>query len=456
MYTPNTEEKKDEMKLQILGVIDVKRLNEIRTLEEKLKKEENRGAIAAIELEIQELMDIDALYKSYIKQENALKTELSNDIREYLTETIKQIAIDMDVNMYMYYMYKQTIKESCSDAFGGLYTKHTRKSHAYSFSTYFKYTPKVIELECRTTLEIYGKLCSLENKQFGVFERKDIVRAIAELERENDSNSKERLNPTLFYVDITRDSGIHLLDPLMHISEYKVYIIWALLMHAIDRNLDSNHPFVRLADNLLESARFMDSKNKNEMFMVLSLISVNKYYPHITIDKHAYEKKEYFAKVIEKVLELANNTEHVSHKTYADIISKLIIRLQRICLENGRYSELESLTCNLNDTYNARRLFIKILTLNGTNLGYITRIVQSTQEMEKTHPANGCKSYNNVFLMWIIQNTSESKLNYWRAMVKGCYDLINTTEFKDNKHSGYSFVEGINLSIQDLFSSIKT
>ncbi|KAI5132499.1 hypothetical protein NEAUS05_0369 [Nematocida ausubeli] len=61
------------MKLQILGVIDVKRLKTIRILGEKLKEGENREKADEIKLKIQELMDIDLLYKSYIVQEEVLK-----------------------------------------------------------------------------------------------------------------------------------------------------------------------------------------------------------------------------------------------------------------------------------------------------------------------------------------------------------------------------------------------
>ncbi|KFG25981.1 uncharacterized protein NESG_01092 [Nematocida ausubeli] len=68
-----TEEEKNEMKLQILGVIDVKRLKTIRILGEKLKEGENREKADEIKLKIQELMDIDLLYKSYIVQEEVLK-----------------------------------------------------------------------------------------------------------------------------------------------------------------------------------------------------------------------------------------------------------------------------------------------------------------------------------------------------------------------------------------------
>ncbi|KAI5152214.1 hypothetical protein NEAUS05_2679, partial [Nematocida ausubeli] len=77
--TNNTEEKKNEMKLQILRVIDVKRLNKIRVLEEALKEEKNREKADEIKRGIQELMDIDLLYKSYTEQEEVLKTELENN-----------------------------------------------------------------------------------------------------------------------------------------------------------------------------------------------------------------------------------------------------------------------------------------------------------------------------------------------------------------------------------------
>ncbi|KAI5140020.1 hypothetical protein NEAUS07_2689, partial [Nematocida ausubeli] len=179
----NTEEKKNEMKLQILGVINVKRLNKIRVLEEVLKNEKNSEEAEVIKLEIQELMDINALYKNYIEQEEALKYELSNDIREYLKEVIKK-----DVNVSIIFMFKQTFKESCSDALGKLRITRGKNYHCYSFEASFNYNPKVIELECKTTFNMYQELCSLEKKQLGVFERKEIIQTVYELKRKNRSS----------------------------------------------------------------------------------------------------------------------------------------------------------------------------------------------------------------------------------------------------------------------------
>ncbi|KAI5150970.1 hypothetical protein NEAUS05_2359, partial [Nematocida ausubeli] len=440
----NTEEKKNEMKLQILGVINVKRLNKIRVLEEVLKNEKNSEEAEVIKLEIQELMDINALYKNYIEQEEALKYELSNDIREYLKEVIKK-----DVNVSIIFMFKQTFKESCSDALGKLRITRGKNYHCYSFEASFNYNPKVIELECKTTFNMYQELCSLEKKQLGVFERKEIIQTVYELKRKNRSSLNKILQPTLFYDDECKNVDVHLLDPLMHISEYKVYIIWALLLHAIDKNLDSNHPFVRLADNLLESARCMDSDEKNEMFMVLSLISVDKYYPHITIDEHAYVNEKCFAKAIEKVLELANKTTLVSHKTYANIITDILIRL--IYLKGDGCREFKTFAGELSRIPKAGDLFVKILTLDGTTMEYITRVAQFAQGMENEDPAD-CKGYLNMFLMWIIQNKSESKYSYWKDIVKRCCDLIEVTELEK---SDFSFLWSPARSSSSLLESIK-
>ncbi|KAI5163497.1 hypothetical protein NEAUS03_2329 [Nematocida ausubeli] len=174
-----TKEEKDGIKLQILEMIDVKRLKTIRILEEKLKKEKNREEAAAIELEMQKLMDIKALYESYIEKEEALKTELSKDIEEYLTETIKKAS------KFTISIFKQTCEECCSDLLGELYIDcTTESSYYYQFVASFNYNPKMIELECRPTFTINQELCSLENKRLGVFERNALVRAIDELERE--------------------------------------------------------------------------------------------------------------------------------------------------------------------------------------------------------------------------------------------------------------------------------
>ncbi|EHY64323.1 hypothetical protein NERG_02629 [Nematocida ausubeli] len=453
--TNNTEEKKNEMKLQILGVIDVKRLNKIRMLEEALKEEKNKEEADEIKRGIQELMDIDALYKSYTEQEKVLKTELENNIKEYLTEVITKIAIAKDVTISIDFMFKKTVKESCSDAFADLTILYGHASYRHSFNAFFRYNPKVIEVNFSITSNGIDAPCPVENKISGIFERKAPILEIYELKRSRYYTPTKMRQGTLFYVDITRDLDINLLDILMHIPKPKIYIIWALLLHAIDRNLDSDHPFVRLVDNLLESARFMYIHEKNEMFMLLSLISVDKYYPHITIDEHAYGNEEYFAEVIENLLELANSATLVSRKVCADIITKLMIKLLRTFRRDSEYSELKCFARRLSNRPEAKSLFVKILTLDGNTMEYITKIVQSTQGMGDEDPADGCKGYTNVFLMWIIQNTIESKCNYWQAIVKGCYGLIDITELRKRNFSDLSSLFGRATGLLPVFRFIK-
>ncbi|EHY65607.1 hypothetical protein NERG_01214 [Nematocida ausubeli] len=454
--TNNTEEKKNEMKLQILGVIDVKRLNKIRVLDEKLRKEKNRKEADEIKLKIQKLMNIDALYKSYIEKEEMLKTKLENDINKYLEDVIKPIAIGVDVTISICSIYKKTVKKSCSEILGrfGLY-RGEESSCYYNFSSWSRYTPKEIELKFRTTFNLQKEPCSLENKQSGVFERNALARIITELKRKSRSNENYEFYPTLFYLHECNTIDIYLIDPLMHIQKHKIYIIWALLLHAIDRNLGSDHPFVRLADNLLESARFMYSDKKNEMFMLLNLISVDKYYPHITIDKHTYENEKYFAKVIENLLELANSTALVSHKLCADIITKLIIKLLRTFRRDNEYSGLECFFLQNCGISKAKSLFAKILTLDGSTMEYITRIVQSTQGMGNEDPADGCTGYINVLLMWIIQNANESRCDNWQDIAKECYNLIDVTKLRRSDFINCSMIWNHSIYIPSLFPYLK-
>ncbi|EHY65902.1 hypothetical protein NERG_00598 [Nematocida ausubeli] len=438
-----TKEEKNEMKLQILRVINSERLKTIRILEDRIKEEEYREKADEIKLTIQELMDIDLLYKKYIEQEEVLKTELSSDIKEYLTETIKKGPEFSGI-------FKQTFEESYSDLFGVLHIDcDTELAYYYRFVASFRYNPNMIELDCKATFAIEQASYPLHNKQFGVFERNALVWAIYEFKKKNRSRLNEMLQPTLFYDNECRNVDVHLLDPLMRIQKYKIYVVWALILYAIDRNLDSDHPFVRLADNLLESARCMDSDEKNEMFMLLSLISVDKYYPHITIDKHAYENEEYFVKVIEKVLELANKTTLVSHKTYANIITDILIRL--IYLKGDGCREFKTFAGELSKIPEAGDLFVKILTLDGTTMEYITRVAQFAQVMGNEDRAD-CKGYLNMFLMWIIQNKSESKYSYWKDIVKRCCDLIEVTELEK---SDFSFLWSPARSSSSLLESIK-
>ncbi|KAI5138925.1 hypothetical protein NEAUS06_2566, partial [Nematocida ausubeli] len=379
-----------------------------------------------------------------------------NDINKYLEDVIKPIAIGVDVTISICSIYKKTVKKSCSEILGrfGLY-RGEESSCYYNFSSWSRYTPKEIELKFRTTFNLQKEPCSLENKQSGVFERNALARIITELKRKSRSNENYEFYPTLFYRHECNTIDIYLLDPLMHIQKHKIYIIWALLLHAIDRNLGSDHPFVRLADNLLESARFMYSDKKNEMFMLLSLISVDKYYPHITIYENAYEKEKYFAKVIENLLELANSTALVSHKLCADIITKIIIKLLRTFRRDNRYSGLECFFLQNCGISKAKSLFAKILTLDGSTMEYITRIVQSTQEMGNEDPADGCKGYINVLLMWIIQNTIESRCDNWKGIVKGCYDLIDITELRKRNFSDLSSLFSRATGLSPVFGFIK-
>ncbi|EHY64236.1 hypothetical protein NERG_02718 [Nematocida ausubeli] len=193
----------------------------------------------------------------------------------------------------------------------------------------------------------------------------------------------------------------------------------------------------------------MDSDERNEMFMLLSLISADKYYPHITIDEHAYENEKYFAKAINNLLELANSATIVSHKTYANIITDILIRL--IYLKGDGCWEFKTFAGELSKIPKAGDLFVKILTLDGTTMEYITRVAQFAQGMGNEDRAD-CKGYLNMFLIWIIQNTIESKCSYWKDIVKRCCDLIEVTELEK---SDFSFLWILARSSLSLLESIQ-
>ncbi|KAI5138844.1 hypothetical protein NEAUS06_2562 [Nematocida ausubeli] len=118
------------MKLQILGVIDVKRLKTIRILGEKLKEGENREKADEIKLKIQELMDIDLLYKSYIVQEEVLKYELVNNIKKYLTKVITKITLSKSISIRIHIRDINMIEKAYNDIFGGVCVHDNQKRNA--------------------------------------------------------------------------------------------------------------------------------------------------------------------------------------------------------------------------------------------------------------------------------------------------------------------------------------
>ncbi|EHY64321.1 hypothetical protein NERG_02627, partial [Nematocida ausubeli] len=416
---------------------------------------------------------------SYIKKENALKAELASNIEEHLIEVIKKIATGQDVSIDVNIGYKQTLNRSCSDVFISLRTyykqnEETKNVHLpnpyyYEFDIYPEYIYKTIRVKWNARFMLYRARHLSKRTVLPETERSlSIIHRLSSYISRGAKDSKseaghkscsgpdEQAQARLFYGDRCRNTDTLLLDPLMHIPKYKMYIVWALLLHAKDRNLNSNHPFVRLADNLLEGARFIDRNGKDAMFVLLSLISADKYYPHITINKHAYEKPHFFTSAIQKVLELANNAELASYKTYADIITDLMISLHRTCMKERSYCYLEWLARNLNGP-NERPSLMEILTLNGATMDYIAGVAQTIEEIERANSPEHYKESSNKFLLWVIWDINRSKCGSWPAIVKGCYDLIDIAEARKAQCSGYfySFTRIYDICLSELLEKIK-
>ncbi|KAI5164060.1 hypothetical protein NEAUS03_2420, partial [Nematocida ausubeli] len=239
----------------------------------------------------------------------------------------------------------------------------------------------------------------------------------------------KQVQSTLLYEKEHRDVDTLLLNPLIHNIDHITQNVWGILLYAIEKKLDKNHPFLRLADNILNSTYFMATEIRNPMFIFLSHISVDKHHLLTRIDKSIYE--EYLLPTISEVVNLAKITKFVSQTMYANIITDLMISFQRKCT-NDDYKR-NGFTKKLISMIQEKSLLMEILTLNGTTVKYIAKIIQSMKGVETKHPANDCKRFGNLLLLYIIYSAHELKYAGWTDIVKGCYDLIDIEIMKNGQ-----------------------
>ncbi|KAI5163746.1 hypothetical protein NEAUS03_2379, partial [Nematocida ausubeli] len=312
--------------------------------------------------------------------------------------------------------YKETLKGGYSDVFGKIkitYTlddaqekdAHLANSCSYEFNVCPKYcADTVVGLGWETDFRLHSAGCALEKAKLPRTKKKTFIaemlrfhinREVEMCACEPNSRSQPKpnkmLQDALFCGKQCRPVDALLLSPAMHSRFYKRDIIWALLLHIVDRNLARSHPLVHLVHNAMGGILFAASDDINAVLVLLSHTLEDTYHPNIAMDGYPYKNASWFANTIEKALEWANSTEFASQEAYAGIITKIVASLQRDFPENNCNPELEHLVKGLNDT--DKSLFAKIISHNATTAGYISQAVQPVQEAEKENSVDVCERH---------------------------------------------------------------
>ncbi|KAI5136967.1 hypothetical protein NEAUS05_1684 [Nematocida ausubeli] len=421
------KKQKDQIEQEIRQLIDEKELSKKKLFEWRLKCA-GKGLAPSIKLEIKSLKgvikerkkeELNALFFDYVNKEKTLAVALKSDISKYLTETINKIAIKKeDINADAEIEYKETLKGGYSDLFGKIkisYTlddaqekdAHLANTCSYEFNVYPKYcADKVVGLGWETGSRLHSTGCALEEAKLSRIKKKTFIAEMLRfhIDREVEMctcepNSRSQPKPNkmlqdaLFCGKQCRPVDALLLGPAAHSRLYKRDIIWALLLHIVDKNLGRSHPLVHLVNNAMGGVLFATIDDINAVLVLLSHTLEDTYYPNIAIDGYPYRNASCFTNTIEKALEWANSTEFVSQETYAGIITKIVASLQRDFPENKCNPELEHLVKGLNTT--EKSVFAKIILHSVTTAGYTSQTVQTVQEAEKENSVDVCERHTS-------------------------------------------------------------
>ncbi|KFG27408.1 uncharacterized protein NESG_00486 [Nematocida ausubeli] len=408
--------------------------------EKELFKEKNpeiEERLAMVEAEIEELqkendqrnqgsiLDFTSEYRTRCESR---KKCLEDDVFEYLNEIIKRFSFNNNIKLCLS-KHKWVTNEKYSDLEERIeieykLNEHLEDEYHYSVSISIGIGSELgkdhIELN-KTKQDIYESTESPIIGMLSSYTDKGIKTSEPKEENRNPSTLNKHVGPTFLYGKEHRVVDILLLNPPIHNMDHINQNVWLLLLYGMEKKLDKNHPFLRLADNILGSACFMDSEIRNTMFIFLSHIPVDKHYPLTGIDKSIDEK--YIPSTIRDVLYLAQITKFVSQTTYANILTDLMISLQRKC-SNDNYKS-NDLPEDQVSIILSEPLLIEILTLNGTTMDYITKIIQSMEGVETKYTASDCKRFGNRPLMWIICSAQTFKYTRWSNIAQECYNLID-------------------------------
>ncbi|KFG26778.1 uncharacterized protein NESG_00934 [Nematocida ausubeli] len=374
----------------------------------------------------------------YIAKCKYRKKWLENDVFEHLNRIVRNFSFNNNIELCLsehkwvingeYRDFEKKIKIEYK------LNEHLEDEYHYSVSISIGIGSELgkdhIELN-KTKQDIYESTESPIIGMLSSYTDKGIKTSEPKEENRNPSTLNKHVGPTFLYGKEHRVVDILLLNPPIHNMDHINQNVWLLLLYGMEKKLDKNHPFLRLADNILGSACFMDSEIRNTMFIFLSHIPVDKHHPLTGIDKSIDEK--YIPSTIREVLYLAQSIKSLSQTTYANILTDLMISLQRKC-SNDNY-ESNDRPGELFSTIRCEPSLIEILTLNGITMDYITKIIKSIGGVEANYTASDCKRFGNRSLLWIIYSAEKFRYTGWYNIVQGCYNLIDIESFKND--SGY-------------------
>ncbi|KAI5163649.1 hypothetical protein NEAUS03_2362, partial [Nematocida ausubeli] len=408
--------------------------------------------------------DIDELYKNYILQERIL----NNSVKKHLRFVIKKITLSKSVSTRINIRDINMVEKAYNDIFGGVCVDDNQKKNAeishyclYEFDVHPEYNKERNELKWESHFKMHRISKKVEDavpfniETLNSYINRSIQRG-SNLEAENKScsNPDEQAQPTLFHGSKYNGIDTFLLDPQIHRSNYKRNIVFGALLYVIpDITRITNYP-MQLAYNIMGSAQSMDKKDRDMIFLLLSLGLEDRCHSHIGIDKRAYKDPKIFIEIIEEVLHFAKSTTFALDIEYANIIKDIMINCRRHCLKDSYYSELESFAKKLSDMPKAEDLFIKILTQDGNTAQYIIEIAKSMKETEKAIGVFDSMRHSNQFLLWIIQVIVQSKHGKWRTLIKECYALIKIVKSR-NDFKDYSLRWGCKVNLAKLLDEIK-
>ncbi|KAI5139858.1 hypothetical protein NEAUS07_2658, partial [Nematocida ausubeli] len=213
----------------------------------------------------------------YIAKCKYRKKWLENDVFEHLNRIVRNFSFNNNIELCLsehkwvingeYRDFEKKIKIEYK------LNEHLEDEYHYSVSISIGIGSELgkdhIELN-KTKQDIYESTESPIIGMLSSYTDKGIKTSEPKEENRNPSTLNKHVGPTFLYGKEHRVVDILLLNPPIHNMDHINQNVWLLLLYGMEKKLDKNHPFLRLADNILGSACFMDSEIRNTMFIFLS------------------------------------------------------------------------------------------------------------------------------------------------------------------------------------------